>query len=61
VLVVSLLLSFWALGHLQAEVALNPYLDAVGRTRWRMALVCVPGAVALYWVLHVRPDEPGRR
>jgi hypothetical protein len=57
VLVVSVLLSFWALGHLQAEIALNPYLDEVGRARWRIALASVPGALALYWLLHVRPDE----
>jgi hypothetical protein len=57
VLVVSVLLSFWGWGHMQAELALNPYLDEVRRARWRMLLACVPGAIALYWLLHVRPDE----
>jgi hypothetical protein len=57
VLVVSVLLSFWGWGHMQAELALNPDLDEARRARWRMLLACVPGAIALYWLLHVRPDE----
>ncbi len=44
-----------AWGHVQADVALNPLLDDVSRSWWRIAIWCVPGAVALYWLLHVRP------
>ena len=42
-------------GHVQADVALNPLLDAPARSRWRIAIWCVPGAVALYWLRYVRP------
>jgi hypothetical protein len=52
--VVATLLSFGAWGAFQAELALNPELDDRDRARWRMALACVPGAMALYWRRHVR-------
>jgi hypothetical protein len=42
-------------GHVHADVALNGALDDVARRRWRIAVWCVPGAVALYWMLYVRP------
>ncbi len=42
-------------GHVQADVAMNGALDEVERNRWRIAVWCVPGAVALYWLRHVRP------
>lgn len=60
VFVVSALATFWSWGHLQAEVALNVYLDDAQRARWRILLACVTGAFALYWLLHVRPYEPTR-
>lgn len=44
-----------AWGHVQADVAMNPALDDVERRRWRIAIWCVPGAVAVYWLRHVRP------
>ena len=43
-----------AWGHVQADVAMNPLLDDVARNRWRIAVWCVPGSVALYWLLYVR-------
>ena len=46
-----------AWGHVQADVALNPLLDDGARSRWRIAIWCVPGAVALYWLRHVRPRQ----
>lgn len=54
VLVASIPVAFgW--GHVQADVALNPAFDDRARSRWRVGVWCVPGAVALYWLLHVRP------
>ena len=42
-------------GHVHADIALNPLLDAGRRSRWRIAVWCVPGAVAWYWLRYVRP------
>jgi 4-hydroxybenzoate polyprenyltransferase len=42
-------------GRVQADLAMNPLLDDVERTRWRIAVWCIPGAVALYWLRYVRP------
>jgi hypothetical protein len=50
-LAVPLVLS---LGYVQADIALNPELDEVSRTRWRVAVWCLPWAVAVYWFAHVR-------
>jgi hypothetical protein len=53
-LLVAVLLGFWMFGHAQAELAFNAELDDVERQRWRIALACVPGALALYWLLWIR-------
>jgi hypothetical protein len=53
-LVVAVVLGLWMFGHAQAELAFNAELDDVERQRWRIALACVPGALALYWVLWIR-------
>jgi hypothetical protein len=45
---------FWAWGPFQAEIALNERLDDISRRRWRVLLVVVPGAMALYFHRHVR-------
>ena len=49
----------WAWGLYHADVALNPLLEEAGRTRWRLAVWFVPGAIALYWWLHVRSRPVG--
>jgi hypothetical protein len=45
----------WAWGHFHADVATNPALDHTGRTWWRVTFWCLPWAMTLYWLLHVRP------
>ena len=47
----------WAWGRYHADLALNAALDEAERNRWRLAIWFVPGAIALYWVRHVRPRE----
>ena len=47
------LISAW--GPSQADVAMNPALGEGTRTRWRIALWCVPLSMTLYWHGYVRP------
>jgi hypothetical protein len=49
---------FWAWGHVQADVALNPLLDGRDRRRWRILLACLPGAMAVYCYRQVRLTPP---
>jgi hypothetical protein len=55
--VALLLLLLWlgAWGQYQADVTLNPNLDEVGRTRWRIGLWVTPFAIVVYWLRHIRP------
>ena len=46
------LLPAW--GAFQGDVATNPDLDDVDRSRWRIALWLLPWSMALYGPVHVR-------
>jgi hypothetical protein len=46
--------ALWAWWHAHADLSVNPDLDDVGRTRWRLSFAFVPGAIAAYWLLYVR-------
>ena len=50
---------FLAWGSYQADVAMNPALGEAARTRWRVALWCVPWSMALYWHWYVHPARDG--
>ena len=56
-LVVSLPL-MWAWGQFQADVALNPWIDEPSRSRWRIALACLPWSMTVYWACQVRTRRP---
>ena len=44
-------------GHVHAHLAFNEQVEEPRRTWWRVAIWCVPGAVAVYWLLYVRPSR----
>jgi hypothetical protein len=55
VLVSAPLLPAW--GAFQGDVATNPDLDEVERSRWRIGLWLLPWSMALYWYRHVRGSQ----
>jgi len=57
VVLVAFLPLLLAWGTFQADIALNPALDEVDRTRWRIALWCLPWSMTAYWYRHVRAGE----
>ena len=44
-----------AWGPFHADIAMNPALDDVARTRWRVLVWCLPWSMAAYWHLYIRP------